>query len=239
MIDFDKEAQQARRQFFLTAGAVACFLFLPILFVPLFHFIQNRPLQILISQLIPHGGTILFIALYTRKCEPEKPLLQRLNVQNTPVCSPLKVLKLFLWMFLLTSSATLIVQTLSNALSLNLSQQSIIQEAQCGSWWRFGVIVFCSLILAPVAEELLFRGVLFQSFLKILGRNGAVFGVSLLFALLHWNMLSFLSLFLMGIMLQKAVEETGTLRAAIGMHFLNNLVSVLYLLLMRIAGPYF
>ena len=52
-------------------------------------------------------------------------------------------------------------------------------------------------------------------------------------------MLSFLSLFLMGIMLQKAVEETGTLRAAIGMHFLNNLVSVLYLLLMRIAGPYF
>lgn len=239
MIDFDKEAQQARRQFFLTAGAVACFLFLPILFVPLFHFIQNRPLQILISQLIPHGGTILFIALYTRKCEPEKPLLQRLNVQKTPVCSPLKVLKLFLWMFLLTSSATLIVQTLSNALSLNLPQQSIIQEAQCGSWWRFGVIVFCSLILAPVAEELLFRGVLFQSFLKILGRNGAVFGVSLLFALLHWNMLSFLSLFLMGIMLQKAVEETGTLRAAIGMHFLNNLVSVLYLLLMRIAGPYF
>lgn len=239
MIDFDKEAQQVRRQFFLTAGAVACFLFLPILFVPLFHFIQNRPLQILISQLIPHGGTILFIALYTRKCEPEKPLLQRLNIQKTPADSPLKVLKLFLWMFLLTSSATLIVQTLSNALSLNLPQQSIIQEAQCGSWWRFGVIVFCSLILAPVAEELLFRGVLFQSFLKILGRNGAVFGVSLLFALLHWNMLSFLSLFLMGIMLQKAVEETGTLRAAIGMHFLNNLVSVLYLLLMRIAGPYF
>ena len=39
--------------------------------------------------------------------------------------------------------------------------------------------------------------------------------------------------------LQKAAEETGTLRTAIGMHFLNNLISVLYLLLIRVAGPYF
>ena len=239
MSNLDQEVQQARQQFILTAGAVACFLFLPILFLPLFHLIRNRPLQILLSQLIPHGGTILFIILYSRKCKPETSLTGRLNLQKTPAYSKLRTLLFFLWMFLLTSSATLIVQTLSNALSLNLPQQSIIQEAQCGSWWRFGVIVFCSLILAPVAEELLFRGVLFQSFLKILGRNGAISCVALLFALLHWNALSFLSLFLMGIMLQKAAEETGTLRTAIGMHFLNNLISVLYLLLIRVAGPYF
>lgn len=239
MIEFDKEAQQARRQFFLTAGAVACFLFLPFLFLPLFYFVKNRPLQILLGQLIPHGGTILFIALYSRKCNPGKKMLDRLNLQKTPGYSLRRVLLLFLWMFLLTSAATLIIQTLSNALSLNLPQQRIIQEAQCGSWWSFGAIAFCSLVLAPVAEELLFRGVLFQSFHKILGRNGAISCVALLFALLHWNALSFLSLFLMGIMLQKAAEETGTLRTAIGMHFLNNLISVLYLLLIRVAGPYF
>jgi membrane protease YdiL (CAAX protease family) len=99
--------------------------------------------------------------------------------------------------------------------------------------------VFAVAVLPGICEELLFRGVLFQSFQKLLGRNGAIFGVSLLFALLHWNVLTFLSLFLMGIMLQKAAEQTGTLRTAIGMHFLNNLVSVLYLLSMRLAGPYF
>lgn len=236
MIDLDKEAQQARRQFFLTAGAVVCFLFLPILFVPLFHVIPNRALQILLGQLIPHGGTILFIALYSRKYEPEKPLFQRLNLQQTPACNPLNVLKLFFFMFLLTSAATMLVQTVSNLLSLNLPEQNVMREALNGTWWQFAVIAFCSLILAPVAEELLFRGALFQAFSKILGKNGAMTGVALLFALLHWNVLTFLSLFLMGIMLQKAVEKTGTLRTAIWMHFLNNLISVLYLLVIKIAG---
>ena len=42
MIDLDKEAQQARRQFFLTAGAVVCFLFLPMLFMPLFYVHQYK-----------------------------------------------------------------------------------------------------------------------------------------------------------------------------------------------------
>ena len=239
MSNLDQEAQQARQQFILTAGAVACFLFLPILFLPLFHLIRNRPLQILLSQLIPHGGTILFIILYSRKCKPETSLTGRLNLQKTPAYSKLRTLLFFLWMFLLTSAATLIVQTLSRMLSLDLPEQSIMQEAKCGSWWSFAAITFGALALAPAAEELLFRGVLFQSFQKLLGRNGAIFGVSLLFALLHWNVLTFLSLFLMGIMLQKAAEQTGTLRTAIGMHFLNNLVSVLYLLSMRLAGPYF
>ncbi len=239
MIDLDKKAELARRQFFLTAGAMLCFLFLPLMFLPLFWLIKNRTLQILISQLIPHGGTILFIILYTQRYDRKKPLLQRLNLQKTPACSPKNMLKFFLWMFLLISAANLIVQTLSKMLSLNLPEQAIMREAQSGTWWQFGVIAFCSLVLAPVAEELLFRGVLFQAFSKMLGKYGATAGVSLLFALLHWNMLTFLSLFLMGIILQKAAEETGTLRTAIWIHFLNNLIAILHLLILRIAGPYF
>ena len=35
MSNLDQEVQQARQQFILTAGAVACFLFLPILFLPI------------------------------------------------------------------------------------------------------------------------------------------------------------------------------------------------------------
>lgn len=236
MNEFDQEVVKARRQFFLTAGAIGCFLLFPAFFLPLFPFIKSRTLQILLSQLLTHGCTILFIVLYSKHCEPQKPLLETLNLQGTPACKPLKVLQLFAVMFLLTSAATLFVQTLSNLLALNLPTQAITQEAQNCTWWTFIVIVFSSLILAPLAEEMLFRGVLFNAFQKLLGKHGAMIGVSLLFALLHWNMLAFFSLFLMGIMLQKAVEQTGTLRTAVWMHLLNNLVSVIYLLILRLYG---
>lgn len=236
MNDFDTDIEKARRQFYLTAGAVCCFLFVPMFFLPLFPFVKSRTLQILINQLLTHGSTILFIVLYSRRCEPQKPLVQTLNLQKTPAGSMPKVLLLFTVMFLATSAATMLTQTVSHFFALELPQQNVAREALNCSWAGFGVIAFSALFLAPFAEELLFRRVLFQAFTKILGKHGSMIGVSLLFALLHWNALSFLSLFLMGLLLQKAVEQTGTLRTAVWMHLLNNLVSISYLLILRLHG---
>lgn len=236
MVEFDPEVKKARQQFILTAGAVCCFLFLPLFFLPVFWIVKNGTLQLLISQLLTHGSTILFIVLYTKHCEPDKPLAEKLNLQKTPHCTPLKVLLLFAGMFLTTSAASMATQLVAHFCSLNLPPQSVFTEAMSCSWWRFGVIAFSSLILAPLAEELLFRGVLFNAFQKPFGKLGATIGVALLFAALHWNILNFLSLFLMSIMLQKAVEQTGTLRTAVWMHLLNNLVSISYLLIVRLHG---
>ena len=59
--------------------------------------------------------------------------------------------------------------------------------ANAKSVWLRGYLGFFAMVLAPVAEEFVFRGVLFP-FVKQLGwPKLAWFGVSFLFALIHVN----------------------------------------------------
>ena len=239
MPDQKDEARKKRDLFILTAGAVGCFLILPMLFMPLFLLIENYPVRILMHQLYQHGSTIAFIVFYTRRTSAGLPLSVALNLEKTPEALPAVFLRFFIRMFLLIIAANILVQVISGILSLNLPDQPLKQELIHGSWALFFVLFFASVCLAPVAEELLFRGVLYKAFNTVLDKTGAAIVMALIFAMLHWNALNFLSLFLMAIVLQKAVEQTHTLRTAIWMHLLNNLITVLLLLIQRLAAPYF
>jgi membrane protease YdiL (CAAX protease family) len=81
---------------------------------------------------------------------------------------------------------------------------------------------FFAVVLAPVAEEFIFRGVLFP-FLKQLGYpKTAWIGVSLLFALVHATPSIFVPLFILALALTWLYEKTDTLLAPIFAHALFN-----------------
>jgi membrane protease YdiL (CAAX protease family) len=88
---------------------------------------------------------------------------------------------------------------------------------------------FFAVVLAPVAEEFIFRGVLFP-FIKQLGYPKiAWIGVSLLFALIHVAPAYFIPLFVLALALTWLYEKTNTLLAPIFAHALFNAVGLVLL----------
>jgi uncharacterized protein len=79
-------------------------------------------------------------------------------------------------------------------------------------------------ILAPVVEELIFRGVIFSSFQRIYPAFWVIFFSALLFALFHLNPWQLGPTFLLGLLLGYVRLKTGSLLAAMLTHALHNLM---------------
>lgn len=92
---------------------------------------------------------------------------------------------------------------------------------------RGGYFVIC--LLAPVAEELVFRGAALRSLLAWRpGQRWAMIAVSaLLFALAHFNPAQMPHAFIIGLLLGWMYERTGSLAPGIAYHWANNTVAYL------------
>lgn len=93
--------------------------------------------------------------------------------------------------------------------------------------------VVAIVILAPIAEELFFRGIVFNAWLREAGRRYAYVGSSLLFAVIHLSVAAVLPIFLLGLALAWVYRRTGNLLAPIAMHATVNGISVALALLVR------
>lgn len=90
-------------------------------------------------------------------------------------------------------------------------------------------LAFFAVVLAPVAEEFIFRGVLF-TFLKQRGfPKLAWIGVNLLFALIHGDVGIFVPLFVLALVLTSLYEMTDSLLASFFTHGLFNAVNLVLL----------
>jgi len=79
--------------------------------------------------------------------------------------------------------------------------------------------VLVAIVLVPIVEEFLFRGVLLHRWSHRFGRAGAVFYTSLLFAAIHGEMIG---RFLLGFLLAKSYLKTRSLHIPIFCHMLFN-----------------
>lgn len=89
--------------------------------------------------------------------------------------------------------------------------------------------ILMAVIVAPLFEELLFRGMLLPYLIKRIGLAGGTVMVSLFFALMHFHLPSFVPLFLLSATLCLTYWRTSTLWVGVGMHALFNGVSILAL----------
>jgi len=114
--------------------------------------------------------------------------------------------------------------------------QGVVQVAEEAEGWPARVaVVVVSVILAPLAEELVFRGVLLRALVRRFSARRAVLIAALAFALTHL-LLDFNAapaipaLFLVGVVLGLLVQRYGRLGPAVMGHVGFNLVGVLALL---------
>lgn len=119
------------------------------------------------------------------------------------------------------------------ALHLKPVEQQSVQTLRTASMLTdrlaLGVV---TIILAPLAEETLFRGILYP-WIKGLGfPRLALWGSAMLFALVHLNMATFLPLLCLAVVLTWLYEFTGNLLASITTHALFNALNFALLLLL-------
>lgn len=88
------------------------------------------------------------------------------------------------------------------------------------------IITLC--VLAPVAEELVYRGFVYQRLRTKSSETMAAVFSALLFGALHFNLVQFFYASVLGILLAHIVYKTGSLIAAAAAHMGANLVSVLW-----------
>jgi membrane protease YdiL (CAAX protease family) len=97
------------------------------------------------------------------------------------------------------------------------------------------LMALAAVLVAPLCEELLFRGYLYPVAKKFTGPWLAACSSALFFAAAHGNLSALLPLFLFGLLLVWIYEKTGSLWAPIAVHFCFNGATVT----VQMAARYF
>lgn len=82
-------------------------------------------------------------------------------------------------------------------------------------------------VIAPVTEELLFRGLVYRRFKEFTPVIPAMIWASLIFALLHGNLVQGIYAFVAGFLLCYVYERYGSMAAPIIMHMASNMIAVI------------
>lgn len=111
--------------------------------------------------------------------------------------------------------------------------RSLIQIAGNKSLFIMG---FTIVIIAPIFEEFIFRGILFSWFMQRYRLIVSVVLSSFLFGLLHWDPVASPIIMVLGIALAMAYRITGNIWVSIGIHALWNLGAFVIQVSGRYAG---
>jgi uncharacterized protein len=96
------------------------------------------------------------------------------------------------------------------------------------------ILLFVIAILPAFGEELVFRGILQNIFIKMkLPSIAAITLTAFLFSALHFSLTDFLARLFLGFVLGYAYHQTKNFWIPVGLHFLNNAISILYYLALQ------
>lgn len=90
-----------------------------------------------------------------------------------------------------------------------------------------GLMAFAAVIVAPLCEEIIFRGYLYAVAKRYAGPWVGAFFSALVFSVAHGNIVAALPLFMLALVLVFLYEKTGSLWAPIAVHFCFNGATVL------------
>ena len=123
------------------------------------------------------------------------------------------------------------ISMIAKMLNLDLPEQQAVYILRLADSWMdrlaLGLLV---VVVAPLAEEGLFRGVFYPAIKGFGYPQAAMWGTSMLFGLIHFNAWNFLPLLVLAVVLVKLYEKTGNLLACIACHATFNLFNFLMLL---------
>lgn len=111
----------------------------------------------------------------------------------------------------------------------NLAMASEAYQETSKAFYSAGFVVqvLCLGIIVPIAEELMYRGVLYKRVRENGGFWRAALSSTLLFAMSHGNLVQLLYAFGLGLLLAYAYEKYGSLKAPVCLHVTANMISLI------------
>jgi len=189
--------------------------------------VLSMPANFLLSEGILVVPALVFMFVTGRK--DSRRFTERLGFRRFKWSSAAMVV---LYALLLNPLATLV-----NAISMLFVENRIVEISGGLTELSFAMLFFFTAINAPFCEELVFRGIVYQSCRENSGARSAVLFSALLFALVHLNFNQAGYAFVLGIGLALAVEATGSLWSGMLIHFIFNGTSSLELFLVNRLLP--
>ena len=108
--------------------------------------------------------------------------------------------------------------------------QKSVQDLQEGDWNLRMQTAFFAIVVAPFAEELFFRGILYRTLKSLIDAGPAILVTSLAFAFAHLNLLAFGPLFALSVFLILVYEKSGHLAVPMVYHACFNLLMVVHII---------
>ena len=99
--------------------------------------------------------------------------------------------------------------------------------------WEFGLLALLGGVIAPIKEEMLFRGLMYPPFRQSLGKGKGMLLTGLFFAAFHFDAVRFLPLFIGGIVLTWLYERSSSIWPTIVAHGSWNILMALALWIQR------
>lgn len=113
------------------------------------------------------------------------------------------------------------------SLGLNTVQDTVQLLQKSENPLALALMAFAAMVVAPLCEEIVFRGYFYPVMKKFAGAWPAALSASLVFAAAHGNLTALLPLWIFGVLLVFLYEKTGSLWAPIAVHCCFNSATVL------------
>lgn len=188
-------------------------------------FIKDKELFTIVAGTAFHPGLILGVIVFVKFFE-KKPKIK--PTPPRPVNSVKAGFVTFTIILLFVFATTLVTNALFHFLNIPLVKQPFVEILLASqNPYLLPVFFFTAVIVAPIAEELIFRYGLFRFARFRLPSWVAYLLPSLAFGAVHMNLASFVALTVFGIIQSIAYERTGSIKVPIIAHMLFNLNSAL------------
>jgi len=204
-------------------GILLLFIFLSMIFgliTSLGSLVDNTLLQditLLGSYTLAAGGTVIIIARMKKTQDPNIPVFMNYKPKT----------KTFIVTLVLTFAVIVVTEPLASLIPMPDSVKDLFETMLRPTIPAF----ITAVIMAPVLEELIFRGIILEGFLKNYSPVKSILLVSLLFGLAHLNIWQFIGAFVIGAFISWIYWKTRSIALSIAVHMMNNLIGYLAMLL--------
>ena len=126
--------------------------------------------------------------------------------------------RIYLLLIPATLAMLIINATVISLIPMPDSILEMFSQLMGGGWLSFVTVA----LAAPVLEELIFRGVILDSFLKRISPTKAIIWSSIIFGIAHANPWQFIAAFSIGLIVGWIYYRTKSIWPGILLHFVNN-----------------
>jgi membrane protease YdiL (CAAX protease family) len=221
----------------LLARLLVCFAVGAVAAALLRHWLGNRAVEsallpMMFSILCLHGAGLVVIALFVR--EHQMGWAAAFGFRNEAgwavvlgLCAAIIVLPACWW--LQAESARLLPQ-----FGFDPGEQDAVRALMAADvWWKQLLLGVFAVGLAPVAEEMFFRGIVYPMLKQKGFPQLALWGTAILFALIHGSLAVIVPLILLAVVLTLLYEWTNNLLSCIALHSLFNAANFVLLFLLK------